>query len=215
MSKKLKRIKLNKAEIQSNKSRVDWAEDLITQLPATLQGSRSWLLNYGKGEEAQELRRMVGLKFDKKTQSGKLRGDNAQLRVEVEEAKDPLLYPQVTVDSLREMFGLPPFPKKEYTAENLEQVDSILKEEKEELKQTGEKLGQKYDGVEKTKPRYQPDPIALSLFHYFMDTIPKDSEPTDIAKTLILDYNNWHNEKNQFSGNADSFFDYLYANFQK
>jgi hypothetical protein len=45
------------AEIQSGHDRQQWAEGLIIQLPANHDGRNSWLMNYGRGKEAQELRR--------------------------------------------------------------------------------------------------------------------------------------------------------------
>ena len=66
------KIKLNAAEIQSGFSRVAHAEGLIKQLPTDHEGRRTWLLNYGKGEEAKKLRKNRGLKFKKKTQSCEL-----------------------------------------------------------------------------------------------------------------------------------------------
>lgn len=65
----MKKIKLNQAEIQANHTRVDWAEGLILQLPKDHEGRNSWLLNYGKREEAVNLRHQKGLFFDDKTQS--------------------------------------------------------------------------------------------------------------------------------------------------
>jgi len=49
-------IKLSKAEIQSKLTRVDHAEGLILQLPSDHDGRNTWLLNYGKGAVAEELR---------------------------------------------------------------------------------------------------------------------------------------------------------------
>jgi len=49
-------IKLSGAEMQSGSSRVKWAEGLVLQLPSDHDGRNSWLLNYGRGEEAQALR---------------------------------------------------------------------------------------------------------------------------------------------------------------
>lgn len=66
------KIKLNKAEIQSNLTRVEWAEGLILQLPKTHEGRNSWLLNYGTKDEAEALRKRKGLKFNKDTQSCEL-----------------------------------------------------------------------------------------------------------------------------------------------
>ena len=54
-------IKLTRAEIQSNYDRVKWAEGLIAQLPANHDGRNSWLLNYGRSDEArakQEARKL-------------------------------------------------------------------------------------------------------------------------------------------------------------
>ena len=65
----LKKIKLTAVEIQSGVSRQDWAEGLIEQLPKEHGGRNSWLLNFGKKEEAQQLRKTKGLKFKKKTQA--------------------------------------------------------------------------------------------------------------------------------------------------
>jgi hypothetical protein len=47
---------MSPAEVQSQSDRVKWAEGLILQLPANHEGRNSWLLNYGKGMEADELR---------------------------------------------------------------------------------------------------------------------------------------------------------------
>src|SRR6187455_2697540 len=49
-------IQMSPAEIQSQHDRVKWAEGLILQLPADHEGRNSWLLNYGKGQEADLLR---------------------------------------------------------------------------------------------------------------------------------------------------------------
>jgi hypothetical protein len=37
-------------------NRQRWAEGLILQLPNNHDGRNSWLLNFGKGEEAERLR---------------------------------------------------------------------------------------------------------------------------------------------------------------
>lgn len=57
-------LKLTPAEIQSQHSRQKWAEGLILQLPVGHDGRDSWLMNYGVGEEAQQLRRSRALWFD-------------------------------------------------------------------------------------------------------------------------------------------------------
>lgn len=69
-------IQLNGAEIQSNHSRVAWAEGLILQLPITHEGRNSWLINYGHSDEASEHRANWSdvnggrnLVYDKKTDS--------------------------------------------------------------------------------------------------------------------------------------------------
>lgn len=59
----MKSILLTKAEIQSNTTRVNWAENLIKQLPEDHEGRNSWLLNYGTGSEAVRLRKERGIKF--------------------------------------------------------------------------------------------------------------------------------------------------------
>ena len=66
---KTKKIKLTGAEINSGVTRQDWAETLIEQLSKEHGGRNSWLLNFGKREEANELREAKGLKFKKKTQA--------------------------------------------------------------------------------------------------------------------------------------------------
>lgn len=72
IKKKHQRIILNNAEIQSGFSRVAYAERLISQLPSNHDGRNTWLLNYGVGEEAIELRNKRNLAFDSKTQSAEL-----------------------------------------------------------------------------------------------------------------------------------------------
>jgi hypothetical protein len=52
-----------KAEVQSGLDRIRNAEGLITQLPVTHNGRNTWLMNYGTGAEAQELRAKRGLIF--------------------------------------------------------------------------------------------------------------------------------------------------------
>ena len=56
-------IFLTKAELQNNHDRQAWAEALILQLPKNHDGRNSWLLNYGRGEEAKVLRAKRGLRF--------------------------------------------------------------------------------------------------------------------------------------------------------
>ena len=70
----MKTIKLNKSEIQSNYNRVQYAEELITQLPKDHDGRNTWLLNYGTKDEAVELRKKRDLKFYNETESCELVG---------------------------------------------------------------------------------------------------------------------------------------------
>lgn len=72
-------IHLNKAEIQSKHSRVNRAEDLISQLPKEHDGRNTWLLNYGTRPEAVMLRGLKDLKFDKLTLSCELAGENKDM----------------------------------------------------------------------------------------------------------------------------------------
>ena len=67
-------IRLNAAEIQSGISRVRTAEALIMQLPREHDGRNTWLLNYGTGAVAVELRARKGLKWNSETQSCELAG---------------------------------------------------------------------------------------------------------------------------------------------
>ena len=48
--------KLTKHEIECGSNRVRYAERLILQLPENHDGRNSWLLNYGKGIEADKIR---------------------------------------------------------------------------------------------------------------------------------------------------------------
>ena len=63
------KYKLTAHEKQSKKTRVDWAEGLISQLPSNHDGRNSWLLNYGVKEEACLMRSIKGLTFSNKTKS--------------------------------------------------------------------------------------------------------------------------------------------------
>lgn len=49
-------IKLSNHEMQSNSSRVNFAEGLIEQLPDTHDGRNTWLMNYGVRKIAQAIR---------------------------------------------------------------------------------------------------------------------------------------------------------------
>lgn len=49
--------------------RVSWAEGLILQLPREHDGRNSWLLNYGTGLEAQELRTKHNLDWNEETRA--------------------------------------------------------------------------------------------------------------------------------------------------
>lgn len=65
-------IQLNPAELQSNSSRIKWAEGLILQLPWNHEGKNSWLMNYGQSEVAITIRKaLVDSKYvwDEKTES--------------------------------------------------------------------------------------------------------------------------------------------------
>lgn len=57
-------IKLTPSEMQSGSSRQKFAEGLIAQLPLDHDGRNTWLMNYGVGEEAQQLRKSRHLPFD-------------------------------------------------------------------------------------------------------------------------------------------------------
>lgn len=67
-------IKLTTNELRSGHTRLDWAEDLITQLPAHHEGRNDWLMIYGSGTEAQTLRSARGLTFDAETQTVETKG---------------------------------------------------------------------------------------------------------------------------------------------
>jgi hypothetical protein len=56
-------------EIQSGMDRQKWAENLILQLPIEHNGRNSWLLNYGRGEFAQTLRKDRQLLFNEQSQA--------------------------------------------------------------------------------------------------------------------------------------------------
>lgn len=57
------------AEIQSGMDRQRWAENLILQLPDSHNGRNSWLLNYGRREEAQAMRKQRGLALHPESQA--------------------------------------------------------------------------------------------------------------------------------------------------
>ena len=50
-------ICLSEVEIIANYTRVQWAEGLILQLPATHEGRNGWLMNYGIKVEADAFRK--------------------------------------------------------------------------------------------------------------------------------------------------------------
>lgn len=56
-------------EMQSNLSRVKYAELLISQLPADHDGRNTWLLNYGIGKEAMELRAARNINWIRETEA--------------------------------------------------------------------------------------------------------------------------------------------------
>lgn len=62
-------INLTEAEMQSGMDRVRWAEGLILQLPESHDGRNSWLLNYGKSDEAVSKRMKRDIRFDSRTQA--------------------------------------------------------------------------------------------------------------------------------------------------
>jgi hypothetical protein len=57
-------VKLTAHKLRSGRTRQDWAEGLIAQLPTHHEGRNDWLMNYGHGAEAQALRSARGLTFD-------------------------------------------------------------------------------------------------------------------------------------------------------
>jgi len=67
-------IKLTAHEVRSGRTRQDWAERLIAQLPAHHEGRNDWLMNYGRRAEAQALRNARGLPFDAETQAVDTKG---------------------------------------------------------------------------------------------------------------------------------------------
>lgn len=56
-------------DAQSAHDRVQWAEYLIDELPGDHEGRNSWLLNYGTGKEAQALRKIKGITWNRATRS--------------------------------------------------------------------------------------------------------------------------------------------------
>ena len=58
-------IKLSKHEIQSGLTRVGNAEGLILQLPKDHDGRNTWLLNYGQGAVAEDLRKTDNYRREK------------------------------------------------------------------------------------------------------------------------------------------------------
>lgn len=60
---------LTPAEVQSNFGRVHWAEKLILQLPEDHDGRNTWLLNFGRGEEAAMKRHRRGIKWVDETKA--------------------------------------------------------------------------------------------------------------------------------------------------
>lgn len=69
-------IKLNQVEINSHHTRIDHAEVLILQLSENHDGRNTWLLNYGKSEQAVELRKVRSLKWNETTESCETTGGN-------------------------------------------------------------------------------------------------------------------------------------------
>lgn len=57
------------AEEQSAFSRLNWAENLILQLPKNHDGRNSWLMNYGIGTEAANFRKKRNLVFNPETRA--------------------------------------------------------------------------------------------------------------------------------------------------
>ena len=57
-------VALTAAEKQSGFDRLRFAEGLIKQLPENHDGRNTWLLNYGRGEEAVALRDRRGIGWD-------------------------------------------------------------------------------------------------------------------------------------------------------
>ncbi len=62
-------MKLTKVEIQSGFDRLKFAEGLVRQLPRDHDGRNTWLLNYGRGEEAENLRLARNIVWDDETQA--------------------------------------------------------------------------------------------------------------------------------------------------
>ncbi len=60
----LKVIHLTGAEKQSGYDRMNFAEDLIRQLPDNHEGRNTWLLNYSKREDAVRMRIEKGVEWN-------------------------------------------------------------------------------------------------------------------------------------------------------
>lgn len=86
-------IKLTRHEIQSATTRVRQAEILIAQLPETHDGRNTWLLNYGTGPEAKELRNRRGILFDEETQAAETVKRGRYIDRQFLESKDPVDIP--------------------------------------------------------------------------------------------------------------------------
>jgi len=57
------------SELQSKVSRVKIAELLILQLPDDHEGRNTWLMNYGREQEAMDLRAAHGLRWNRITEA--------------------------------------------------------------------------------------------------------------------------------------------------
>jgi hypothetical protein len=66
------------AETQSGHDRLLWAEHLISQLPKEHDGRNSWLMNYGREDEARRLRSERDLPFYVLSQAAAPPGETAR-----------------------------------------------------------------------------------------------------------------------------------------
>lgn len=88
-------IQISKTEVQSGLDRVRYAEGLISQLPKDHDGRNTWLLNFGIGEEALELRSKRNIKFDENTKRayhGNQKEDEEKLEILTKKNEHDLLF---------------------------------------------------------------------------------------------------------------------------
>lgn len=216
-----KKIKLNRAEIESGLNRVVSAEQLILKLPPESEGRNSWLLNFGVGDEAKALRDFQRVLFDRKTNSAHLAGETfpvslrGTINVEKELKKTTSLEKE-NIESFMEDKVDPEIPEYDEPYNPAQEKTRYMKKLKAREERKAQRKLHKIKKADKTKPTvdhssFDGEPELMDWMELkfdqgqrqFLITLNEDANLAEVSiptKSIVLDTANDDNSEKDWAG---------------